>query len=184
FERRDRALARLAGLLGREGRLDLGLAPAGRGGRDVGDRHGGDVDAGLLLRLSLGLGLLGLRLRGCLRGLPADRLDLDAGEAAAVAAVLLVAGAALVLADADLLAELVPDDARGHGGRRREIRRAVPADEQDARLERLALVDLEAVDEQPLALLDAVLLTAEADDRVTVHGMESAGSGPRGVQCS
>ena len=95
-----------------------------------------------------------------------------------MAVVPLVPGALLVLADPDLLAELVPDDARGHRRRRREIGRAVAADEQDARLEGLALVDLEAVDEQPLALVDAVLLTAETDDRVTAHGVENAGWAP------
>src|SRR5579871_470854 len=95
-----------------------------------------------------------------------------------MAAVLFVAGAALVLADADLLAELVADDPRGHGRRRREIGRAIPADEQDARLEGLALVHLQAVDEQPLALLDAVLLAAETDDRVAAHNVKRRGHGP------
>ena len=90
-----------------------------------------------------------------------------------MAVVPLVAGATAVLADADLLAELVPDDARGHRRRRREIGRAVAADEQDARLDRRALVDAQAVDEQPLALLDAVLLAAETDDRVRAHGVET-----------
>ena len=50
-----------------------------------------------------------------------------------------------------------------------EGRRAVATEEQDARLEGLALVDLEAVDEQVLALADAVLLTAETDDCVAAH---------------
>src|SRR5882724_11122140 len=68
---------------------------------------------GLWLLDSRGLGLYGLgllRRRGPLR---ADRLDLDLREMAAVAVVPLVAGALLVLADADLLAERVPDDDRG-----------------------------------------------------------------------
>jgi hypothetical protein len=85
----------------------------------------------------------------------------------------LVAGAPAVLADPDLLAQLVPDDACGDGRRRREIGRSVAAYEQDARLDGRALVLAQPVDEQPLALLDAVLLAAEADDRVRAHGVET-----------
>src|SRR5579862_1191412 len=192
FERRDCPLARLARLLGRERGLDLGLAPTGGGLRDVRDRHGTDVDPGrgrlgrrgglLLCRFRLRLCLLGLRLRRRSLRLSADRLDLDARKAAAMAVVPLVAGALLVFPDADLLAELVADDARGDGRRRREIGCAVAANKQDARLEGLALLHLEAVDNEPLALLDAVLLTAETDDRVAAHEkcrcVENAGCEP------
>jgi hypothetical protein len=80
--------------------------------------------------------------------------------------VLLVSGSAPVLADADLLAELVADDARGHGRGRREIRCTVAPDEQDTRLDRRTLVGTQAIDEQPLTLSDAVLLAAQTDDRV------------------
>src|SRR5262249_36641602 len=158
-----------------ERRLDLLAAPAAGGLRKIRDRHGRVAlrkrRLGLrrrrrvgLLRLSL---LLRLGLGGCTLALrAADRLDLDAREPAAVTRVLLVPGAAAVLADADLLAELVPDHASGHGRRRREIGCAVAADEQDTRFERRALVLAQAVDEQPLALTDAVLLAAETDDRV------------------
>src|SRR4029079_13866941 len=108
-----------------------------------------------------------------------DRLDLDPGQLAAVAGVLLVAGPAAVLADPDLLAELVPDDAGCHRRGRREIRRAVAADEQDTRLESRALVRAQAVDEQPLSFGDAVLLAAETDDRVGAHGVETRAGRPR-----
>ena len=63
--------------------------------------------------------------------------------------------------------ELVADDRGRHlrvfGD---ELGRAVAADEQDVGVEGLALVPAEAVDEEPLALVDAVLLAAECDDRV------------------
>src|SRR5947208_7841091 len=59
------------------------------------------------------------------------------------------------------------------------MRRAVAADEQDAQLDRRALVGAQAVDEQPLALLDAVLLAAETDDRVGAHGVETRAGRPR-----
>src|SRR4029077_1128727 len=114
--------------------------------------------------------LLG-RLRSALGG--ADRLDLDPCQLAPVAGVLLVARAPAVLPDADLLAELVPDDTGGHGRGGREIRRAAAAYQQDARLEGRALVRTQAVDEQPLAFGDAVLLAAETDDRVGAHGVET-----------
>src|SRR5205823_3592940 len=62
---------------------------------------------------------------------------------------------------------------------RREIRRAVAADQQDARLNSRTLVGAEAVDEQPLALSDAVLLAAQTDDRVGAHGVETRALRPR-----
>src|SRR5206468_12139081 len=137
--------------------------------------------------LRLGTGLLGSRrrrlgLRLRRRGLPrrtADRLDLDLRQAAAEAGVPLVPGPPLVLADANLLAELVAHDAGGHGRRRREIGAAVAADEQDARIERLALVRLESVHEEALPLLDAVLLTADGDDRVAHRRGKRGLRGPR-----
>src|SRR6185437_3105246 len=110
----------------------------------------------------------------------ADRLDLDLGEARAETRVLAVTGALLVLADPDLLAELVAHDARRDCDRGREVGLAVAADEQHLRSERLALVGLEPVHQQPLALMDAVLLATESDDRVA-HSVENAGAErPRG----
>ena len=44
---------------------------------------------------------------------------------------------------------------------RRELEGAVAAEHQHLRMEGLALVRRQAVDEQPLAFLDAVLLAAE-----------------------
>src|SRR5207248_6951024 len=82
------------------------------------------------------------------------------------AGVPLVARALPVLADPHLLAEHVVDDARRHRRRGREVGLAVAADEQDARLEGLPGLRLDAVHEEPLALLDAVLLAADGDDRV------------------
>src|SRR4029077_1232923 len=184
FERRERALASLAGALLLERSLELLAAPAGRCLGDLRDCHRLDVGACRFGLLGLGRGLrlcLRLLLRLRLRALrSADRLDLDPRQVAPVAGVPLVAGALAVLADPDLLAELVPDNARRHSGRRREIRRAVAADEQDARLEGRALVLAQSVDEQPLGLLDAVLLAAETDDRVAVHGVETRALRPRG----
>src|SRR5439155_2363500 len=117
FQRRERTLAGFAGALMLERRLDLLATPAACRLRKLPDRHRRVAlrqPCGLLhLCLSRRLlRLLGLRLRGALRG--PDRLDLDPRQLAAVAGVLLVAGAPAVLTDPDLLAELVPDDARGH----------------------------------------------------------------------
>ena len=192
LERGDRALALRVRLLVLERCLDVRAAPARRVLRDLGDRHvlvalrrvrGARRRFGLrrgglrLLRRSLrrgfGLRLLRCGLRRSLARAGPDRLDLDLRQARAEAGVLAIAGAALVLADADLVAERVADDARRHRRRRREIGLAFAADEQDARIERLALVGLQAVDEQPLALPDAVLLAADGDDRVA-HVVENA----------
>src|SRR5262249_22896544 len=96
----------------------------------------------------------------------ADGLDLDLRQARAKAVVPAIARAAAVLADPHLLAELVADDARRDGRRRRELGLAVAAGEKHLRVEGLALLGLQAVDEQPLALLDAVLLAPDGDDRV------------------
>src|SRR5207237_288954 len=81
-------------------------------------------------------------------------------QPAAEAGVPLVARALPVLADLHLLAEHVVDDARRHRRRGREVGLAVAADKQDARLEGLPGLRLDAVHEEPLALLDAVLLAA------------------------
>ena len=88
---------------------------------------------------------------------------------------LAIAGALLVLADPELLAERVTDDARGHRRGRREVGVAVAAHEEHARLEGRTFVGLEPVHQQPLALADAVLLAADGDDRVA-HIVENAGS--------
>ena len=48
----------------------------------------------------------------------------------------------------------------------RDLRLPVAAGEQHGRRERRAVLEREAVDEQPLALADAVLLAADGDDRV------------------
>ena len=77
------------------------------------------------------------------------------------------------------------DDARRDGDRGREVGLAVAADEQHLRVEGLALVGLEAVHQQPLALLDAVLLAADLDDCVGHQSVENAGApGPRGRKSS
>ena len=48
----------------------------------------------------------------------------------------------------------------------RDLRLAVAAGEEHRRRERRAVLEREAVDEQALALADAVLLAADGDDRV------------------
>jgi hypothetical protein len=53
------------------------------------------------------------------------------------------------------------------------------AAEQDVRLERLALVGLDAVHDEGLALADAVLLAAQTDDRVVHKRGKSQAGGPR-----
>src|SRR5215204_5610723 len=116
--------------------------------------------------------LLRSRLRLVLRGsfrllrrsalLRSDRLDLDLRQLAPVARMAAVAGATAVLPDHDLVAEHVADDAHGHRAvLRREIGVAVAAEHEDARLEGLALGHAEALDQQLLALLDAVLLPSD-----------------------
>jgi hypothetical protein len=134
-----------------------------------------------LLRLLGRLGLGGsTRLAGA-----TDRLDLDLRQRRAKTCVAAVAGALLVLADADLRPTLLADDADGDGHPfRRDRDVAVAADEQHLRREGGAVVELHAVDEQPLALTDAVLLAADGDDRVAHSGVptpdeENAGRRPR-----
>src|SRR5581483_5643032 len=143
----------------------------------LGDLRHGEllVAAGHALDVLLGGGrrgrrLLGRRGRGFLRrcGLRAwGERDLHARRGGAEAVVALVAGAALVLADADLRAALVRVHLHRDGG----------VAEQDVRAERPALVRLQAVDDQRLALADAVLLPSETDDRV-VHRWKKRGRVP------
>ena len=72
-----------------------------------------------------------------------------------------------VLADDDLLAELVADDlGRDLDALRGQLGLAVAPDEEHLRVEGLALFHGKPVHDELLALLDAVLLPAELDDRV------------------
>src|SRR5439155_17506887 len=104
------------------------------------------------------------RLRGA-----ADAGDLDPRQRRAETGVLLLAGLRAVLADPHLRAALVGDDLRRDGGLRLELAALLPAEEEDVRMEGLALLLPEVVHEQLLALTDDVLLTTEADDRVLAH---------------
>ena len=64
--------------------------------------------------------------------------------------------------------------AAGRGGRKLAGARA--AEEQDLRVERLALLPVQPLDEEALALVDDVLLPSEADDRVVLgHGSQKRG---------
>src|SRR6478609_5301866 len=124
-----------------------------------------------------------LRLRGCLL-LAADRLDLDLRQSGTESRVALVAGALLVLADANLRAALLTDDLDRDGHVLRGERRcAVTADEQHVRRERLAVLGCEPVDEQALTFADAILLATEGDDCVAhtsvLSGAENAGRCPQ-----
>src|SRR5262249_21644850 len=77
----------------------------------------------------------------------------------------------LVLADADLRPLRRAEDASGHldvPGRDDGL--SLAADEQDRGCEGRPVVLVQAVDEQPLALTDAVLLPGNLDDRVG-HGV-------------
>ena len=85
----------------------------------------------------------------------------------------LVAGALLVLADPDLRPAPVLEHLRGH----RHARVA----EQHVRLERLALVELDAVHDDVLAFADAILLATEIDDCVVHSGEKSQAQSPRSV---
>src|SRR5207244_3103368 len=91
----------------------------------------------------------------------ADRLDLDLREFGAEARVPAVALLGFVLADPDLRSEGRADHLRRDLDPRREVRLAVAAREEDIRMKRLSLVGRKPVDEQPVALADAVLLPAE-----------------------
>src|SRR5205823_9306834 len=112
-----------------------------------------------------------LRRRGALRG--AER-ELHARGRRAVAVVTLVARTPAILADPDLRAALVGDDGRRH--------RAVA--EEHVGLEALAGLRPQTIDDERLAVADAVLLVAESDDRVIgCHSVENAGVRPasRGI---
>ena len=92
---------------------------------------------------------------------------------------LLVAVLRAVLADPDLLALHVRD----HAGRDGDVRRARCASRrhrrrEERRAERLALTVRQPVHEQLLALADAILLSADGDDRVGAHRRRNAGLGP------
>src|ERR671931_785351 len=139
---------------------------------------------GLRLRLRgrLRLLLLGLLRRRLLR---ADRLDLDLRQGRPEAGVPPVARLWPVLADPDLVAAHVADDPRRHeAGLRAQVGLAVAADEQDVRRERLAFGGAEPVDEQPLSLVDAVLLAADGDDRVAVHVTKSGPTARERGKCT
>jgi len=105
-----------------------------------------------------------------LAGRAAATLDLYLREPGSGAVAAAVARALLVLADDDLLSEHVLD----HPGRDlpalqlvlTEKRLAIPADEHEVGMESGSLLVGEPVDEQPLALANAVLLAADGDDRV------------------
>src|SRR6266516_424909 len=124
--------------------------------------------APLLLRflfgriLRRGLTRRRLRLGRCLRFLRPDRLDLDFGQRRTEARMPLVAGLRAVLADPDLLPAPLGDDLRRHLDARREVGLAVASSrEEHVGMEGLALAVRDPVDKQALALLDAVLLSAE-----------------------
>src|SRR5919197_1288474 len=139
---------------------------------------------GLRLRLRgrLRLFLLGLLRRRLLR---ADRLDLDLRQGRPEAGVPPVARLWPVLADPDLVAAHVADDPRRHeAGLRAQVGLVVAANEQDVRSERLAFGGAEPVDEQPLSLVDAVLLAADGDDRVAVHVTKSGPTARERGKCS
>src|SRR5581483_5325460 len=162
FQRRDRTLARRVRLLVRERRFDLFRAPRRGCVLDLRDRH---------LFVALRRGAAAVRpARPCRfllrrrRALGRAERDLDPRRRGAVAVVPLVAGAPPVLADADLRPALVRDH------RRRDL----PLAEQHVGLERRAFLAADAVDDERLAVADAVLLVAEPDDRVGLcHGVET-----------
>src|SRR5262249_7543693 len=95
------------------------------------------------------------------------RLDLDPCERRPEPCVPPVAGALLVLADADLRAFRLAQDLRGHDAHAGlELGSAVTSDEEYRRTEGRPLVLAKSVDEQTLAFADAVLLSGNLDDRV------------------
>src|SRR3954464_4039854 len=111
----------------------------------------------------------------------ADGVHPDARELLTVALAALVAALRLVLEDADLRATLVADDRGGHPGGAEgvgaELRVAVAGEQERLELHRGSLVAGEALDEQRLALGDAVLLAAGLDHGVggVRHSIESLG---------
>src|SRR5690242_21658800 len=189
FERGQRALAVAVRGFVLERRVDLLGRPVRRLLLDLRDRQVG-VAVRQLRGRRLGLLLFGLRLGGrlllrgsaALRG-TADRLDLDLRELRAEAGLAPVARLGLVLADHDLIPQRGADDARRHLRLRRELELPVAAEHQHLRMEGLAFLRGDAVDEQALSFLDAVLLAAECDDCVG-HGTETRACRPRGRKCS
>src|SRR5207302_3374715 len=110
-----------------------------------------------------------------------DVLDLEPRQLRAVSAAALVAALRLELEDVQLLAALVTRDDRIDLDLRELIAlehgRVLPVPGQEQRLERnlRALVVGHAIDDERVALLDAVLLAAYFHDRV--HGRKRAPSG-------
>src|SRR5262249_32931835 len=162
LERRDRALARRVLVLVGERRVELLLRPVCRRRLDPCDGQLLVARRDARRRWGCRRSRLGVRLRRLLRSRralrPGAERDLDARGRRAVAVVALVAGAAAVRADPDLRAALVRD----HGRRDRAVA------EQHVGLEALAGLRAEAVDDERLTVVDAVLLVAKPDDRVTV----------------
>src|SRR5712691_782875 len=188
LERTDRALAFAVLLLVCQRGLEHRTVPPLRAFGDIGDGElrvafrqalGSDVDPRRLCRC---------RRRGARRGLLADRRDLDLRQRGPEARVPLVAGLRLVLADPHLRTAHVPDDLGRHVlGLRREHTAAVAAEEENLGVEGLALLAVQALDQETLALVDDVLLPSEADDRVVLllgHGSQKRGPVPAKAHCS
>src|SRR5215218_3954889 len=110
-----------------------------------------------------------------------DLRDPDPRELLAVALGALVAALGLELEDADLLAPLVPDDFGAHRGLGQAVtvedgvRRA---HEHRLEVDGRARLACEALDEERLPLLHAVLLPAGLDDCV-IHEVFSRNPAPR-----
>src|SRR3954468_19861094 len=107
----------------------------------------------------------------------ADRGDPDARELLAMAGAALVSALGLELEDAQLRAALVRDDLGLHGGGREPValeERGIAVAGEQERLQRdgRAHVVGQALDQERLALDDAVLLTAGLDDCVG-HGLRA-----------
>src|SRR5262245_7547070 len=134
------------------------------------------LGGGLGRRSRLVGGSHGLLRPGWTSGLGADRLDLDLREPRPEAVPPSIPRSALVLADDDLVAEKVLRDPSGDDLAlqvvRAQPRLAVAAEQEHVRLERRALVVREAIDEQPFALPDPVLLSADLDDRVRQRSLQ------------
>src|SRR3954463_13565461 len=108
--------------------------------------------------------------------LPADLGDLDPRQLLAMAGATLVAALGLELEHAQLRAAQMLDDLGRDVGlaERVSLEPRVPVTGEQQRLERDGGADVvgQPLDEQGLALLDAVLLTAGLDDRV--HGLSQS----------
>src|SRR4051794_37454522 len=104
-----------------------------------------------------------------------DRGDADARQLLPVPRAALVPALGLELEHAQLRTALVRDDLRGHGGgrERRGLEHGVAVAGQEQRLQRDRGADIvgQPLDEQRLALLDAVLLAAGLDDCVGHGGL-------------